>query len=115
MRPKTEPRNEAVMEDTGLNRRKEQRFEIGGRAVLKSETSGESYATRVLNVSSGGLFLGLDIPHPFQVGDEVVCEIILPNGAERGLASWGMGRVVRVDPTGVAVELHTATCEPAAH
>jgi hypothetical protein len=103
------------MEDTGLNRRREPRFQIGGRAVLKSETGSESYATTVLNVSSGGLFLGLDIPHPFQVGDEVVCEIILPNGAERGLASWGMGRVLRVEPNGVAIELHTATYDPAAH
>jgi Tfp pilus assembly protein PilZ len=96
------------MEDTRQNRRREQRFEIGGQAVLRAETGGESYAATVLNVSGGGLFLRLD-SHPFQVGDEVVCEIKLPERAEQPFASWGMGRVVRMDPTGVAIELDTAT------
>jgi hypothetical protein len=102
------------MQDTQqTNRRRERRFEIGGRAVLKSENGGESYATRVLNVSGAGLFLGLDIPHPFRVGDEVVCEIRLSEQTDQAFASWGLGRVVRVDPTGVAVELHSGTFEPA--
>jgi Tfp pilus assembly protein PilZ len=96
------------MEETRQNRRREPRFEIGGHAVLRAETGGEGYAATVLNVSGAGLFLRLD-SHPFQVGDEVVCEIKLPERPEQPLASWGLGRVVRMDPTGVAIELDTAT------
>jgi hypothetical protein len=96
------------MEETRQNRRKEVRFEIGGHAVLRAETGGESYAATVLNVSGAGLFLRLD-SHPFQVGDEVVCEIKLPDRPDQPFASWGMGRVVRMDPRGVAIELDTAT------
>jgi hypothetical protein len=96
------------MEDIRQNRRKEVRLEIGGHAVLRAETGGESYAATVLNVSGAGLFLRLD-SHPFQVGDEVVCEIKLPQRPDQPFAAWGMGRVVRMDPTGVAIELDTAT------
>jgi hypothetical protein len=96
------------MEDTRQNRRREQRFEIGGQAVLRAETGGESYPATVLNVSGAGLFLRLD-SHPFQVGDEVVCEIKLPERPEQAFASWGLGRVVRMDLRGVAIELDSAT------
>jgi Tfp pilus assembly protein PilZ len=96
------------MEDARHNRRREQRFEIGGYAVLRAEAGGESYAATVLNVSGAGLFLRLD-SHPFQVGDEVVCEIKLPERPKQPLASWGLGKIVRMDPTGVAIELDRAT------
>jgi hypothetical protein len=37
----------------------------------------------------------------------------LSEQTDQAFASWGLGRVVRVDPTGVAVELHSGTFEPA--
>ena len=93
------------------DRRREERFEIGGRAVLRSGSGGQRFEATVLNVSTGGLFLRLDTPYSFQVGDEVVCEARLASTPEQAFASWGLGRVLRVDPTGTAIELQAGTFE----
>lgn len=94
------------------DRRREPRFEVGGHALVRLEAGHESYHATVVNVSGGGLFLKLEAPHPFKVGDEVTCEIALPSVPQQPFASWGLGRVVRVDSTGAAIELHVATFVP---
>ena len=57
------------------------------------------------NISSGGLLLQMTEPSPFQIGDDVICEIALPDSGQHAFASWGMGRVVRIDPANAAIEL----------
>lgn len=102
------------MNNPTQDRRQEERFKVGGSAVLRSETGSESYPATVLNVSGAGLYLGLESTHPFQVGDDVVCEIKLskePGHRQQPFAAWGMGKVVRIDSNGAAIELHTAMFE----
>ena len=65
------------------------------------------YPALTLNLSTGGLLLKLMESSPFKVGDHVECEIALPDDPERAFASWGAGRVVRVDPRNAAVELRS--------
>jgi hypothetical protein len=65
------------------------------------------YAAVTLNVSTGGLLLEVSESNAFAVGDYVECEIALPDAAQQAFASWGIGRVVRVDQSSAAVELRS--------
>jgi hypothetical protein len=62
---------------------------IQSRRQRGPEAGAQRYTATVLNVSSGGLSLKLDTPQAF--------------------AAWGMGRVVRVDSTGTAIDLQAGT------
>lgn len=95
-----------------MERRKEPRFGVGGRCVLKNAEGDQNYDAKIVNISTGGLLLETLVPHPFKVGDEVSCRIAVPEDAERPFASWGLGRVVRVDERKTAVELMAATFTP---
>ena len=89
-------------------RRREPRYEVGAAAILRKKSDQNSYAAVTLNSSSAGLLLQVSEDHPFNVGDEVVCEIALEDAPDRAFASWGVGRVVRCDRSNAAIELTAA-------
>jgi c-di-GMP-binding flagellar brake protein YcgR len=100
------------MSEDHTERRREPRFSIGAEAVLRRCDSQQSYPATTVNVSAGGLLLKLAETCPFQVGEHLICEVALADSAERALASWGVGRVVRVDQVNMAVELKAAVFSP---
>jgi Tfp pilus assembly protein PilZ len=85
-------------------RRRETRFSAGAQAILRRREGGDTYSAMTLDISTGGLLLALS-PNPFAVGDELLCEIALPDAPDQAFASWGVGRVVRVDDSKAAIEL----------
>jgi Tfp pilus assembly protein PilZ len=93
--------------DEQPDRRREPRFSIGAQAVLRMQGDSKTYAAVTLNVSTGGLLLKVTESNPFTVGDNVECEIALPDAPQEAFASWGVGRVVRIDESGAAVELRS--------
>lgn len=101
------------LSDQALDRRREPRFAIGARAVLKNRKDKSRTCPAVtLNISAGGLLLQLNEPCLFEVGDDVECEIALTDDPEQAFASWGIGRVIRVDRLNAAVELSSGIFGP---
>jgi len=91
-----------------MERRREPRYPIGAEAVLHRRGEDTSYAAVTLNSGTAGILLKVNGTNPFNVGDEVVCEVALKDAPERAFASWGVGRVVRIDESNAAVELQAA-------
>ncbi|HEV3330886.1 MAG TPA: PilZ domain-containing protein [Bryobacteraceae bacterium] len=91
------------------NHRKEPRLSIGAKALLRSPNGGDTYQAITVNVSPGGMLLRVTEAHPFRVGDDILCEVAVPNDPEQAFASWGIGRIVRLDRSTAAVELRAET------
>jgi len=89
------------------DRRSEPRFAIGADARLRRQGDGRAYAAITLNVSTGGLLLRFSESNPCRVGDDVECEIALADAPQQAFASWGVGRVVRIDESSAAVVLRS--------
>lgn len=94
-----------MQSNNSADRRREPRFAAKIQALVRHRDGGDSYPAVTLNISAGGLLLRTSQPHPFQVGDEVVCELALPNNDGQGFSSWGVGRVVRASADDTALEL----------
>ena len=86
-------------------RRHEPRFSIGAQAVLRRPEGSQSYPAVTLNISSGGVLLRLTEANPFSLGDQVFCEIALPESPDEPFAAWGTGQVVRISHADAAIEL----------
>ena len=93
------------MELKGSNRRREPRFEIGAPAKLQREGSSEVFSAITINVSTSGVLLQMTSPCDFKAGEKLICEIALPDDVDKTFASWGFGRVIRVDQSQTAIEL----------
>jgi PilZ domain-containing protein len=100
------------MQDHISDRRSEPRFFVGAPAILRRPNGDEAFPAVTLNVSAGGLLIEVAGGHPFLVGEPLVCELALPDRPEQPFASWGIGRVVRVDHAEAAIELEAATFAP---
>ena len=94
------------MSDQSSDRRREPRFSIDSQAVLRRRDGADVFPAVVLNISSGGLLVGLNAS-PFAVADTVIFEIVLPYATEQAFASWGIGRVTRIDESKVAIEINS--------
>ena len=77
-------------------------------ASISSKDGGEPVPATTINVSGSGVYLRSERPTGLTVGDEVSCDLNVGKGSEDTLPSWGLGRVVRVDDKGTAVELTAA-------
>jgi hypothetical protein len=51
-------------------------------------------------------------PHSLAVGEEVLCDLALPDSSEQAFSPWGIGRVVRVDAEAAALELEAGLFKP---
>jgi len=94
--------------DSPVERRREPRYTVGAEAVLRRRGDQTSHSAITLNSGTAGLLLKVAEDNPFNVGDEVVCEVAFEDVPERAFASWGVGRVVRVDRSNAAIELMAA-------
>jgi hypothetical protein len=83
----------------GLDKRREDRYLLATEAILKRKT-GEQVLAFTLNLSGSGVLVALRNPI-LNVGEEVRCEIRLYE--DKPPQSWGIGRVVRVDDSRVAI------------
>jgi hypothetical protein len=97
------------VENRTPERRKEPRYYVGAPVVLRHARGEETYSAVTLNVSASGILLKLSGDQPFQIGDDVLCEVSLPGTPEQPLLSWGVGRVIRVDDHQAAIELEGGT------
>jgi len=70
-------------------------------AVILRKT-GERIQACTLNVSGSGVLLEMVAHHELQLGEEVGCQIHLYEA--RPPQDWGVGRVVRIDNSLIAVE-----------
>jgi Tfp pilus assembly protein PilZ len=100
------------MSDHPSDRRREPRFSIGAKVILRGRNGAGAYSALTRNISTGGLLLQLLEKTPFQIGQDVICEIELQNSSEHAFASWGVGRVVRIDPANAAIELSSGIFTP---
>ena len=83
----------------GSEKRRENRYLLATEAILKRKT-GEQVLAFTLNVSGSGVLVALR--HPIlHVGEEIRCAIRLYE--DKPAQSWGIGRVVRVDDSQVAI------------
>jgi len=87
----------------GSEQRKEERYLLATEAVLERKT-GEQFVAFTLNVSGSGILVALQNPILY-VGEEVRCKIRLYEG--KPPQSWGIGRVVRVADSQVAIAFDT--------
>lgn len=84
----------------GSEKRKEERYLLATEAIVERKT-GEQFVAFTLNVSGSGVLLALRNA-ALRVGEEVRCGIRLYEG--KPPQSWGVGRVVRVDDSRVAID-----------
>ena len=82
------------------DKRKEQRYPLGAEAIVVRKT-GERVHAFTVNVSGSGVLLALESP-ALAVGDEVRCGIQLYEN--KPPQSGGVGKVVRVDESRVAID-----------
>lgn len=83
----------------GSDKRTEERYLLATEAILERNT-GERVIAFTLNVSGSGVLVALRNA-TLRVGEEVRCGIRLYEG--KAPQSWGIGRVVRVDDSSVAI------------
>ena len=83
-----------------FERRREERYPFATEAIVERKT-GERITALTLNVSGSGVLLSLP-GSALHMGEEVRCGIRLYEGKQP--QSWGVGRVVRVDDTAVAID-----------
>ncbi len=91
------------MQDLPDERRRAPRYGMEARVTIH-KASGEIVSATSVNISSSGVLLKVS-PDGFKIGEEVTIELDLPNEPEKALAVWGVGRVVRVDSEGSAIQL----------
>ena len=83
-------------------RRKEIRHSVRTPATIQVVRDGTALAGTTENVSSSGFLLVLDEHADLKLGEEVVCEVRIPNDAGAIDAAWGKGKLVRMDDSRVA-------------
>ena len=89
----------------GVERRVAPRHAIEVEASLKPSAGGEPIPVTTRNISGTGVYLRSDGPTGLAVGDEVSCDLKRPPANDDALSWWGIGRIVRVENGGTAIEL----------
>ncbi len=101
------------MEYRGAEKRKEPRYPIAAEATIRPIDGGEGAPARTVNLSGAGVLLRFERPLGLRVGQQVICEVTLPDAPGKPLPSWGLGTVVRVDDSCAAIELQAGSFDPA--
>jgi hypothetical protein len=92
--------------------RRTPRHVIEAEAAVKPIEGSASFAATAVNVSASGIYLKAEREIALAVGDEVNCEVKAPPGEDLPHSSWGIGRIVRVEGCGAAVELTAGIFHP---
>jgi hypothetical protein len=99
------------MQTLSSEKRRAPRFAIPAPATVRNG-NGEQVNGMVVNVSSSGILVALAGSLGLATGDQVMVHVDLPPDPDLPLPSWGLGTVVRVDGTRLAVELFMAGFHP---
>ena len=89
------------MEPERPDQRKELRYPLEAQAILERNT-GEQLNAATVNVSGSGMLVLLERDQELRLGEEVWCSLLLYQG--KPAQSWGLGTVMRVEGTLVAIE-----------
>jgi len=100
------------MSGPNKERRHEPRHALRTDATLQVVKSGEAYSGTTNDVSSSGFALMLDQYANLKVGEEVVCEVSIPDSSAPRYSAWGRGKLVHVSEAQAAILLTKGTLQP---
>jgi len=100
----------------GTDRRKEIRYPVEARVLVRKK-SGEIVHATAVDISSSGMRLRLMEPPQLAIGEEITVEVELPDYPDRSFSSWGVGRIAYIDADGagigVGIQLSGGQFDPA--
>ncbi len=85
-------------------RRRAPRYPIQVKAVVRTSSGAAILATSI-DISSNGVMLYMDQTSPLALGEEVTVDLELRSESGQALSSWAIGKVVRTDGKGAAIQL----------
>jgi hypothetical protein len=99
------------MDPGNQEKRREPRFPIETEVTLQRTQGAEPINSVSTNLSGAGMHVQVPESAAIRIGEVLTCDVALPSDAQHGLATWGAGRVVRIDESGAAIELEAALFE----
>ncbi len=93
-------------------KRRELRFLVEAGATVEVSKNGQTVHAKTVNMSPSGVLLNFEEPVQLAVGDQVICEFKVAHEADSPLPYWGVGDVVRVGNSSVAVLLKAGGYSP---
>jgi hypothetical protein len=92
-------------EDQNGERRKEPRYLVEAKVIVRKK-SGEVFPATAIDISSSGMRLRRYQSCPLDLEDEVSAEIEVPEFPDKPLSSWGYGRVAyKKNERGIGIQL----------
>jgi hypothetical protein len=88
----------------GGDRRKEIRYPLAAKVILRTK-SGEVLEASAVDISSSGMRLRFGKPCPLTRGQEITVEVELPDYPDKSFSAWGVGRIAYVDSDGAGIQL----------
>jgi hypothetical protein len=98
-------------EHKSAERRKETRYPVEAKVIVRKK-SGEAIAATAVDISSSGMRLRPCQFCPLDLDDEVTVEIELPEAPDKPFSSWGLGRVAYINDRGVGIQLYGGRFDP---
>lgn len=93
------------MEQLSVERRREPRYPIQAKVMIKKD-SGQTIPAMALDISSSGMRLHIDQhPCPLCLNENVTIEIELPDIPDKPLSAWGVGRVAHIGSGMAGIQL----------
>jgi len=92
------------MEHKQAERRKEPRYPIEAKALVRRK-SGETIHATAVDISSSGMLLHIEPPFLLNLEEEVTVEVELPQDPDKPFSSWGVGRVAHIDGHRTGIQL----------
>lgn len=100
------------MEQPSVERRREPRYPIQARVMVK-KNNGQMIPATAINISSSGMRLHIEQqPCPLDQDEDVMIEVELPEFPDKPFSSWGVGRVAYIGAGGAGIQLHAGHFHP---
>ncbi len=91
-------------DDQGSDRRREIRYPLEAKVIVRTQSGTAIHATAV-DISSSGMRLCFSESCPLARGEELTVEVELPDCPDKPFSSWGVGRIAYVDGHGAGLQL----------
>lgn len=88
----------------GSDRRKEIRYPLEAKVIVRTK-NGEAIPATAVDISSSGMRLRFGEPCPLARGEEITVEVELPDYPDKSFSSWGVGRIAHVIGNAAGVQL----------
>lgn len=88
----------------GSDRRKEIRYPLEAKVILRTKNGQAIHATAA-DISSSGMRLRFGEPCPLARGEEITVQVELAEYPDKPFSSWGVGRIAYVDGNGAGIQL----------